>query len=121
MLIPLEIFQSSQMSSFASEKRVNVVYLRYPYEEIDDIKLRVPAGYKAESLPPERKIDLGAVTYEISTAAQDSGVEVKRHLVMKGVIFSKDDYPTLRRFFGMVKTNDDAQMVLQNAQSAKTN
>ena len=121
MLIPLEIFQTSQMSSFAAEKRVNVVYIRYPYEEIDDIKLRVPAGYKAESLSPERKIDLGAVTYEISAVAQDSGVEVKRHLVMKGVIFSKEDYPTLRRFFGMVKTNDNAQMVLQNAQSAKTN
>ncbi|MGA3292509.1 MAG: DUF3857 domain-containing protein [Candidatus Acidiferrales bacterium] len=119
MLMPLEIFQPSQMNSFAAEKRVNAVYLYYPYEEIDDIKLRVPAGYKAETLPPERKVDLGAVTYDISAVAQDSGVEVKRHLVMKGIIFSKDDYPALRRFFGSVKTNDNAQMVLQNAQSAQ--
>lgn len=109
------------MNSFAAEKRVNVVYIRYPYEEVDDIKLRMPAGYKAESLPPERRVDLGAVTYDISAAAQDSGVEVKRHLAMKGVIFSKDDYPTLRRFFGTVKTNDNTQMVLRNVQSAKTN
>jgi len=119
MLMPLEIFQPSQMNSFAAEKRVNAVYLYYPYEEIDDIKLRVPAGYKAETLPPERKVDLGAVTYDISAVAQDRGVEVKRHLVMKGIIFSKDDYPALRRFFGSVKTNDNAQMVLQNAQSAQ--
>jgi hypothetical protein len=121
MLMPFEIFQASQASEFAAEKRVNPVYIRYPYEEIDDIKLRAPVGYKAESLPPERKIDLGAVTYNISVTAQDSNVEVKRHLAVKGVIFSKDDYPTLRRFFGAVRANDNAQMVLQNAQSAKTN
>jgi hypothetical protein len=121
MLMPVEIFQPLQMGAFAAEKRVNVVYIPYPYEEIDDIKLRVPAGYKAESLPPERKVDLGAVKYDISAVAQDSGVEVKRHLVMNGVIFSKNDYPTLRRFFGTVRANDNAQMLLQNAQSAKSN
>jgi hypothetical protein len=119
--MPIEIFQPTQTSAFAPEKRINPVYFHYPYEEIDDIKLRVPAGYKAESLPPDRNVNLGAVTYQITATAQGNSVEVKRHLVEKGVIFTKDDYATLRRFFGTVKTNDNAQMVLQNATSAKNN
>lgn len=121
MLMPLEMFQPAQMSSFAPEKRVNVIYIHYPYEEIDDIKLRMPPGYKAESLPPDQNVNLGAVSYQIAATAHDNGVEVKRHLIENGVVFTKEQYPVLRRFFGTVKTNDNAQMVLQNATSAKNN
>jgi hypothetical protein len=118
MVMPIEMFQMSQMAEFAPEKRVNPIYFHYPFEEADDIKLRLPAGYKAESLPPDRKINLGAVSYEISAAAQDGTVEIKRDLIVNSVLFTKEEYPTLRRFFGTVKTNDNTQMVLQNAQSA---
>jgi hypothetical protein len=121
MIMPLELFQTPQIASFTPEKRANAVYFHYPFEEIDDIKLRMPAGYKAGSLPPDRKLNLGAVAYDISVTGQDSAVEVKRHLVVSGVLFTKDEYATLRRFFGTVKTDDNAQMVLQNAQSAKNN
>jgi hypothetical protein len=121
MLMPLALFQESQMSAFTKEKRSNAVYFHFPYEEIDDIKLRAPLGYKVESVPPGRNNNLGAVTYEIVATAQGDGVEVKRHLAEKSVIFSKDDYPVLRRFFGSVKANDNSQMVLQNAPSAKSN
>ncbi|HXQ26631.1 MAG TPA: DUF3857 domain-containing protein [Candidatus Acidoferrales bacterium] len=121
LLMPLEIFQMEQTGEFASEKRSNMVYFHFPYEEMDDIKLRVPAGYKVESVPPARNINLGAVSFEIGAAAQGDTVEVKRHLVVKGIIFSKEDYPVLRRFFGTVKTNDNAQMVLQNAATANNN
>jgi len=118
MVMPLEMFQMSQMTEFAPEKRVNAVYFHYPYEETDDIKLHLPSGYKAESLPADRKVNLGAVAYEISAVAGDGTVEVRRHLTINSVLFTKDEYPTLRRFFGTVKTDDNAQMVLQNSQSA---
>jgi len=121
MIMPLEIFEPMQTRTFASEKRFNAVYLHYPYEESDDIKLHMPAGYKSESLPADRKVDLGAVTYDISATAQGDSIEVKRHLAVKGLAFSKDEYSVLRRFFGAVKTYDGAQMVLQNAQSAQSN
>lgn len=119
MLMPLEIFQPSQIREFAAEKRFNPVYMHYPYEEVDDLKLHMPSGYKSESLPADRKVDLGAVAYEISVTAQGDVLEVKRHLAVKGLAFSKDDYSVLRRFFGAVRTYDNAQMVVQNAQSAQ--
>lgn len=118
MLMPLEVFQMPQMQEFAAEKRVNVVYFHYPYEEIDDVKVRFPAGYKVEGLPPARNVNLGAVSCEISATADDGGVEIKRHLAQRNLFFTKDEYPVVRRFFGTVKTNDNAQMVFQNAQSA---
>lgn len=121
MLTPLEIFQPTQMSEFAAEKRFNFVYIHYAYEEIDDIKLRLPLGYKAGALPPDRNVNLGAVSYQISATARDNGLEVKRHLVEGGVVFTKEQYPVLRSFFGTVRADDDAQMVIENAASAKNN
>jgi len=119
MLMPLDLFQAEDLGSFTSQKRVNPIYFPFPYEEFDDVKLRLPSGFKAESVPAEKKVDLGAASYSISVEAQGDTVEVKRHMAMKGVLFGKDAYPALRAFYGMIKTNDDAQMVLQNATSAK--
>ena len=119
-LMPLEIFQATQANLFAPANRVNPVYFHFPYEEVDDVKFHCAAGYTAESVPPAKKVDMGAVFYQISAAQQGDGIEVKRQLAVNGVLFSKDAYPALRAFFGAVRTNDNAEMVLQTT-SAKNN
>jgi hypothetical protein len=119
MLVPASPFQVRQATAFQPEKRLYPVYFKCPSEEIDDVKLHVPAEFKIESVPPARQIKPGVVSYEISAAQQGSVVEVKRLLVLDGLVFPVTNYPTLRNFFNAVKTDDDAQIVLQNAQSAK--
>jgi Domain of Unknown Function with PDB structure (DUF3857) len=120
-LMPLEIFQATQGSSFATAKRVNPIYFHYPYQETDDLTFHCSAGYTAESVPTAQKMNLGAVSYQISATQQGDGIEVKRQLVVNGVLFGKEAYPTLRAFFGAVRTDDNAQMVLQSSTSAKNN
>jgi hypothetical protein len=119
MLVPASPFQARQTAAFHAEKRIYAVYFNCPYEEIDDVKLKVPAEYKIESVPPARQAKPGTVSYEISTAQQGNVVEVKRLLVLDGLAFPATSYPALRNFFNTVKTDDDAQIVLQNAESAK--
>jgi len=121
MLVPASPFQARQTAAFHAEKRLYKVYFNCPYEEIDDVKLKVPAEYKVESVPPARQAKPGIVSYEISAAQQGGVVEVKRLLVIDGMTFSVTSYPALRNFFNTVKTDDDAQIVLQNAESAKNN
>ena len=114
MRMPLEVFQGGQSSLFAPANRVNLVYFHYPYQEVDDLRLHLPSGFRVETLPQAQKLDLGAAAYEISAASAGDGVEVKRHLSVNGFLFSKDAYPTLRAFFGTVRANDNAQMALQS-------
>ena len=52
---------------------------------------------------------------------QNDSVEVKRHLVVGGLFFNANAYLALRQFFNTVKANDDAQIVFQNGESAKSN
>jgi Domain of Unknown Function with PDB structure (DUF3857) len=121
MLVAEAVFQASQAKAFEPEKRVNPIYFHYPYEEIDTVKLRAPAGYRIENVPAIVQVKSGPVAYEISAAQQDNSVEVKRHLLVSGIMFPVEVYPALRQFFNTVKTNDDAQIVFQNAESAKNN
>ena len=120
MLVPDALFLTSFAKYFEPEQRVNPVYFSFRYEETDDVKIRVPEGYKIEAVPPERVIKPGtAVSYETTPAWQGDRVEVKRHFVLGEIHFGRDSYAALRAFFSSMRTNDEAQVVLQNANSAK--
>jgi hypothetical protein len=117
VLAPTDIFFTWQVREFQSQKRVNNVYFHYPYEEIDDLKFHAPAGYTIQAMPKAQKIDAGAAAYELSAAQQTDALDVTRHLVVNGVLFSKDAYPVFRSFFNAVKINDQSAFVLQNSTS----
>jgi len=122
LLVPVALFQTSFRSTFESENRVNLIYFQRRYEEIDDLKIHGPAGFKIETIPAKKVIDPGtSLSYEISPAQHGEGAEVKRHFVLKQIHFSKESYPVLRAFFNTVKSTDEAQLVLQNAENAKIN
>jgi hypothetical protein len=120
ILVPATIFLAPQTKAFQSAIRHNAVYFRFPNEEIDEVKFQGPAGYKVEMLPAPKVLKPGpVVTYEISASQQGSEAEVKRHLVINGLMFPVEYYASLRSFFNTVKSNDEVQIVLQNADSAK--
>jgi hypothetical protein len=115
ILMPVTLFLAGQAKAFRPERRINNIYIHFPYEELDDVKVHLPAGYKAESMPPAQDIHPGAVVYEITATQQGETVEMKRHLAVNGIMFPAGAYPALRTFFNLVKSSDDAQIVLQNA------
>jgi hypothetical protein len=121
MLVPAAVFRSAEGKVFQSQKRINPIYFPYPFEEIDSVTLHTAAGYHIETVPNANQLNPGVVSYEISARQQGDSVEVKRHLVVNGIWFPVKSYPALRHFFNNVETNDDAQIVFQNSESAKIN
>ena len=120
ILVPATIFIVPENQAFQTTIRHNAVYFRYPNEEIDDIKFHGPAGYKVETVPAAKVLKPGAVVgYEISASQQGTVAEVKRKLVINGLMFPVEYYASLRSFFNTVKSDDEVQIVLQNAESAK--
>jgi Domain of Unknown Function with PDB structure (DUF3857) len=114
MMLPLDLFQTTEVGYFQSQTRVNPVIFPYPYQKIDDLVMRCPLGYKAEAVPDPKKISPGPVSYEISASPQSDGVEVKRQLTVSGTLYPKESYPALRSFFSLVKSSDDAQIMFQS-------
>jgi len=121
MLLPADVFRSPETKAFRSAKRVNRIYFPYPYEMTDSVILHAAAGYRIETVPNATRVKPGVFAYEISATQHGNSVEVKRHLVVGGIIFPVTSYPGLRHFFNSVETNDDAQIVFQTSESAKNN
>ena len=121
MVVPLSLFQSDFRKSFEAERRVNPVHFSYRFEKTDEVKIHGPAGYKIEALPPRKIVNPGtAMSYEIAPAQQGDALEVKRSFVLSDINYPADSYAALRSFFNLIRTNDEAQVVLQNAETAKS-
>lgn len=120
IMFPAEIFSVPQASRLTAQTRYNAIYFSYPYERDDDLRFQLPAGYRVEGLPKDRKLDLKAALYQISYTQTATTVEVKRDLVMNALLLDKKFYPTVRAFFGTAKSTDAEQAVLENVQSAST-
>ena len=120
ILIPATIFLVPQTKAFQSAVRHNDIYFSYANEEVDDFKFQAPPGYKIETVPAAKTVKPGAaLTYTISASQQGSEVEVNRHLVISALAVPVQYYAAVRLFFNTVKSNDETQIVLQNAESAK--
>jgi hypothetical protein len=61
------------------------------------------------------------MSYEISAIGQGDTVEVKRKFSLNDINFPVDSYDALRSFIGNMKSNDAAQLVLEHAETAKSN
>jgi hypothetical protein len=113
MLLPMDLFQTTEVGYFQSQARTNAVVFPYPYQKFDDLVIHCPLGYKAQAVPDPQKMTPGPVSYQISAVAQPDSVEIKRQLEVKGTVYPKESYPGLRNFFSIVKTNDSAPLMLQ--------
>src|SRR5579862_53400 len=122
VLLPLTLFQATQPASFQHEKRLNPIYFHFPEIEKDSITIHIPSGWKIESIPTAQKKSPGAgFDYSVSSSQSGDVVSVERQLTISQIMFPVDDYRPIRGFFNTVKTDDDAQIVLQLAQMAKGN
>ncbi len=122
MIVPATIFQSDVPRAFDSATRKNAIYFRCPFIETDSIHYTAPAGFKIGTLPPAKEIKSSPVVgYSIAVAQQGDALEVKREFMVNGIIFDVKYYGALRAFFNTVKSDDQTQLVLQRAESAKNN
>jgi hypothetical protein len=114
MLLPIGFYESSQRQLFDASARKQDIYFHYPYEDVDDITVQLPAGVLAGTLPPPQVLDPGGLLkYEISAKQEGNSLHVHRKLVVGGILYPAGQYSEIRKFFSTAKSNDEQQLVLQ--------
>ncbi len=122
ILLPFTPFIAPEPRSFQTATRVNDIYFHFPYQQRDDVSISLPPNYRIETLPQNLpNLASGAIQYTITPVKQASSLEVKRTFDVQGVMFPASAYSAIRQVFGLVKTGDDEQAVLQSAASAHQN
>ncbi len=112
LLIPIAILQQRSQKPFQASSRENAVYFHYGHQEVDELVLQSPRGYKVESLPVTRGMSSRAYSYELSTEEKGSELRLKRNFVMTGYYFTPARYPEIRDFYNFMRTNDEEQAIL---------
>lgn len=121
LLMPMDIFQTTESDSFQSERRVNEVDFPYPYQRSDDLVIRTPEGYKVQAVPDADNLDIGGMSYDIWSAQQLDAIEVRSRLTVRDIRYPKEFYPRLRSFFGNVRADDNAHVMFSYAPSEPKN
>lgn len=111
-VLPLGVFHMNQQNPFPSRRRVHPIYFSYPQETYEEVKLELPAGMQAESVPGPQKADQGAVYYEFSTVKEGNMLRMTRTWRVSGDFVRQEQYPFLRGFYGRVLAGDSQQATL---------
>lgn len=120
-LFPLGVYYSGRPQLFEHSSRQQQIYFHFPYQESDDITIQFPVAWNIDSVPAQQTLNPGGgLQYQIS-AKQDPGtLHIQRQMTVGGILYGVDAYPAIRRFFSLVKTNDDQQAVITAGAASAT-
>jgi hypothetical protein len=112
------LFQSNEKPMFAAAERINPIYLYYPWREIDDIRIALPASVEVDSLPPKRSVETDFAIYHASDKLEKDTAISSRDLANGAIAFAAKEYKEVKGFYDKVKAGDDAQVILKGASRA---
>jgi hypothetical protein len=120
-LIPAGVFTAGEQHTFEHANRVNPIYVRYPYQEVDDVNIELPSGWRVGTLPPPQAHDGHVVGYDLKVENDHNTLHLTRKFTMDFLLLDQKYYAPLRNFFQVVRTGDDEQIILLPASAAASN
>jgi hypothetical protein len=121
LILPLGVLHAREKNPVATSRRTHPVYFGYPHESYDDVRLELPAGIEAESLPANAKADQGAVYYELSLKKEGNTIAMMRTFRIFGSLYTLDQYSKLSSFYDRVLEGDGRQAALRISEPADPN
>jgi len=113
LLAPNYLFHTSQKEAFAEKERKYPVYFHYAFAEIDNVKLRIPSGFRIENAPQQQDASLPYARYQNIVKVEGDQIATRRALLLGMNFFPMEKYQELKDFFGKVQSGDEQQAVLQ--------
>ncbi len=108
LLLAPALLSHHDESLFAAPRRDNKVYLNYPWSESERVVIETPDGFEIEQLPNPIEIDIGAARYRAAFTREGGSVVYERSLMVNAILFTPDQYTTLKAFFDRVHSADRA-------------
>lgn len=108
------LFLSSKKNPFKSEKRNYPVDFIYPFNNQLIVNIKIPEGYKVESMPEPIRLEFAGSTGEYEYALSGSGQYLRLNInfKMQESEIEVDQYDFLREFYKQMTTKQQEQIVL---------
>ena len=80
--------------------------------ETDIFEIEIPPGYKVDDIPDPVKIDMGFASYQSKSEVTGSKLRYSREYVVRDLHVSPERLADLRKFEGMIGSDEMAAVVL---------
>jgi hypothetical protein len=115
IFLPLGLFSASEKKLFVHANRIHPIYFSYPYKISDSITIRFPSGWKVSSTVHPIDQDAETLAYSLKAEGESGLLHINRSLRVDLEMVPTSQYERLRRFFQIVRTLDEQQVVLQTS------
>ncbi len=113
LLVPSEIFAANTKQVFTRDRRLHAIFLPYPFREVDQVSMALPAGVEVEGLPRPHAVSVPFSSYHTMREQSGRTLIFNRDLTLGATWLPADAYPELRGFYKKVKAGDEEQAVLR--------
>ena len=108
------LFLSSKNNPFKSEKRTYPVDFIYPFNDQTVVNIKIPDGYKVESMPEPIRLAFAGSTgrYEYALSGSGQYLRLNINFKMQDSEIDTDQYDFLREFYKQMIAKQQEQIVL---------
>ncbi len=115
VLVPLSVFRTTSKNPFAPTTRTHTIYFPYSNTEEDVVKLTLPEGMSAVTIPQGTELKGGVLGYTATTTRKGNEITYTRKSNVNVMFIPVQNYPQVRNFFNAVGTADAQQLVLTSS------
>ena len=115
VLLPVGIFAGDEKGAFESADRLHPVYFAYPNGKRDDVTIELPPGWQVTAVPQARKQKGNNIAYDLKVENDQGTLRITRKLDNDIFVLEPSKYSVLRRFFELVRSGDEQQILLQSS------
>jgi hypothetical protein len=111
ILVPA-LFSTQRRHAFVSARRVHPIYLAYPFEESDQVILRLPEGYRVDSLVAAQRKATELGSFESTQKEEKGSVVVSQRFVLNFILLDQNQYGAVRALFDSAQAGARDPLVL---------
>jgi len=120
-LMAVGIFGAQEKHMCEHTTRVHPMYFHYASEKVDNVTIELPLGWQVSSVPKPENTDAKVMLYTMKVENNNGTLHVERRMKSDLITLDQKFYPALRKFYEVVRTSDEEQIVLQPASTAAGN
>jgi hypothetical protein len=118
VVVPLSVFRTTSKNPFAPTTRTHAIYFPYSNSEQDVVKLTLPEGMNAVTIPPATDMKGAVLGYSAATTRKGSEITYTRNTNVGVMLIAVENYTQIRNFFNAIASADAQQLVLTSSGKA---
>jgi hypothetical protein len=111
-VMPVGLFGGKDRRTFQHQTREHPLYFAFRHQSMDDVLIELPPNWQINSPPQPVREDDKVLDYSSSGEVKDGSLHVKRELTVAAVLVETKYYGAMQSFFEIVRTGDEAQIIL---------